>query len=107
MYEYHARVRRIVDADTLDLAVDLGFHVAVNVRVRVLDLWAPERHTSAGKAADLFAITLLGDAPEVIVRTKLDRTFDRWLGEIRLPDGTSYAERVIAAGHGTPHKIGA
>lgn len=107
MYEYRARVRRVVDADTLDLAIDVGFHVTVHARVRVLGLWAPERNTPAGRTADLFAITLLGDSPEVIVRTKLDRSFDRWLGEVRLADGTSYAERVISAGHGTPNKIGA
>lgn len=72
--------------------------------MRVLDLWAPERHTSAGRAAEQYALHLLGNNPCVVVRTKLDRTFDRWLGEIRLPDGSSYAQRLISAGHATPAK---
>jgi endonuclease YncB( thermonuclease family) len=88
----------------LDLDVDLGFHVHVHVRIRVIGVDAPERNTREGRAADLFAITLLGGAPNVTVRTEFDRSFERWLGEITLPDGTDYAARLIDAGHGVPYE---
>jgi micrococcal nuclease len=101
MWTYRARVRHVVDADTLDLDVDAGFHVHMHVRVRVIGVDAPERSTPEGKAADLYAITLLASTPYVTVRTELDRSFDRWLAEVTLPDGTDYAVRLIEAGHGT------
>lgn len=102
-WEFQARVRRVVDADTLDLACDLGFGMTANVRVRVLGVNAPERNTPEGRAAELFAITLLGAHPQLTVRTELGKSFDRWLGEITLPDGSNYATRLIDAGHGTSY----
>jgi endonuclease YncB( thermonuclease family) len=86
---------------TIDLQVDLGFYVQYNARIRVAGVDAPEMRTPEGQAATLWAMTLLGGMPYVTVRTELDRTFDRFVGRIELPDGTDYAERLIDAGHGT------
>jgi micrococcal nuclease len=44
MYEYRAKVVRVVDADTLDLEVDLGFTVKVKIRARLHGIDAPEIH---------------------------------------------------------------
>lgn len=43
MYEYLARLDRVIDGDTVDLTVDLGFSVFHRVRVRVLGVDTPER----------------------------------------------------------------
>jgi micrococcal nuclease len=99
VYTYYARVRRIVDADTISLACDLGFDVSCNVRIRVKGVDAPESRTPDGQAATFWAVTLLGAQPWVIVRTELDRTFERYVGAIELADGTDYAERLVEAGH--------
>ena len=41
MWEYYATVKRVVDADTMDLEVDLGFGVLKNDRFRLarIDAW--------------------------------------------------------------------
>ena len=35
MYEYRAKVTKVVDGDTMDLAIDLGFDMWYNSRVRL------------------------------------------------------------------------
>lgn len=43
MYEYNAIVTNVVDGDTFDLSVDLGFNIFHNVRVRLLQIDTPEK----------------------------------------------------------------
>ena len=45
MYEYHAVVDRVVDGDTLDVTIDLGFHTHIKTRVRMEGMNAPESRT--------------------------------------------------------------
>tara|TARA_R110002020_G_scaffold84246_1_gene208845 strand:- start:11 stop:382 length:372 start_codon:yes stop_codon:yes gene_type:complete len=45
MWEYRAEVLRVVDGDTVDVRVDLGFHVHYRVRVRMYGINAPESRT--------------------------------------------------------------
>ena len=45
MYEYHAIVDRIVDGDTIDCTIDLGFSTWKKVRVRMAGMNAPESRT--------------------------------------------------------------
>lgn len=44
MYEYKAKVVRVVDGDTLDLMVDLGFTVYVRIRARLEGIDTPETY---------------------------------------------------------------
>jgi len=45
MYEYNAVVDRIVDGDTIDCTIDLGFSTWKKVRVRMEGMNAPESRT--------------------------------------------------------------
>ena len=46
MYEYNARILRVVDGDTVDVDIDLGFGMAyVKQRVRMLGIDTPESRT--------------------------------------------------------------
>lgn len=55
-YVYRAEVRRVVDGDTVDLDVDLGFGVwRMAERVRLMGVDAPERWTPAG--AEISAVS--------------------------------------------------
>jgi micrococcal nuclease len=102
-WTYRAEVTRVIDGDTLELDVDLGFYVHLqHTRIRVLGLWSPERNTPQGAAASLFALALLGaNGAGVVVRTELARSFERYVGDVVLADGSRFADRMIAAGHGT------
>lgn len=115
MWEYRARIDRVVDADTLQMCIDVGFHGRQIERMRLLGVNAPELNTDAGRAARDFvtqwefeAITTL-DLPEefkfwpFIVTTRKTDSFGRYLAVVRRADtNESLAEALIAAGHGVP-----
>ena len=45
MYEYKCKVKRVVDGDTMDVILDLGFDVHHAVRVRLAGIDTPESRT--------------------------------------------------------------
>lgn len=45
-YIYKATVMRIIDGDTVDLDIDLGFHVSIKQRVRLAGIDTPEKTSS-------------------------------------------------------------
>ena len=47
MYEYHVRqVRNVVDGDTIDVDIDLGFDISFSSRVRLAGIDTPESSTT-------------------------------------------------------------
>lgn len=89
MYMYRAIVTRVVDGDTLDLDVDLGFHVRKKIRCRLLDVDTPEIHKvkkesleyKAGMRAKIFVEDWLKEnGNEVTISTeKGTGKYGRWL----------------------------
>jgi len=45
MYEYNAVLDRVVDGDTIDVTIDLGFNVWKKIRVRMEGINTPESRT--------------------------------------------------------------
>lgn len=45
MYEYKAIVDKVVDGDTIDCTIDLGFHTWKKIRVRMEGINTPESRT--------------------------------------------------------------
>ena len=90
MYTYNAIVERIVDGDTLDLLIDLGFKVLKRRRVRLLGINCPETRTrdleekKRGLAAKDFVRIWVKVHPELTVKTHKDKAgkFGRVLAEI-------------------------
>jgi len=105
-YEYTAVVTRVVDGDTYDLTIDLGFHVSVRERIRLRGIDTPEiYHPSCpaekqhGQQAKAFAESqVLGR--QVVLKTYKDRTgkYGRWLGDIILQDGSSLVSLLVING---------
>ena len=78
MYTYRGEVKAVVDADTVDVLIDLGFGVHTMQRLRLYGIDAPEMRTEAGKIAKEYVKSVLlgvnGDNFEyVYVRTIKDR----------------------------------
>jgi len=45
MYTYEAKVVRVVDGDTIDALIDLGFNVHKKIRIRMVGINTPESRT--------------------------------------------------------------
>ncbi len=94
MYEYIAKVDRVVDGDTVDFIVDLGFNVNIKIRTRLIDVDTPERgHEDWTKATDKCSELLRSvaeisfeDKPDeecwVKIRTTKTGKYGRWLVDI-------------------------
>ena len=90
MYEYFVReVKNVVDGDTIDVVIDLGFDILFASRVRLAGIDTPESRTAdkAEKALGLEAKEYLKkhlkDAKSVVIRTeKMDSSekYGRILG---------------------------
>lgn len=87
----------MVDGDTFDLMVDLGFGSFYKLRVRLHGIDVPEISTPEGKAATQAVRSWLSGA--LIVKSyKNRRTFERWECEVWEQDGASLAEHLAAEG---------
>lgn len=100
MYTYEAKVIRVVDGDTVDLDIDLGFYTRVIKRIRLSFINAPERHTDLGKRSKDFLLKSIPEGSKVIIKTQLDSTdkYGRVLGEIFAPDQISSINKLMVDG---------
>ena len=85
MYEYAARLVKVVDGDTVDLDVDLGFSIHVKQRIRLLGINCQEHGTIAGDDATAYTKAWFEQyGPDLVLRTVRDRDdkYGRMLGRI-------------------------
>lgn len=109
MYEYTAWLlpnkrnpTGVVDGDTMNVGVDLGFDVAINTALRIYGINAPEMKTIEGKAAKEWAIgwfVLHCPGSKFLLRTQKDATekYGRYLATIIAPDGAVYNADIVEA----------
>jgi micrococcal nuclease len=106
MYEYKARCVEVVDGDTQDVVVDLGFHMQRQIRLRLMDVDTHEtygvKHSSEeyrrGKRETEFVREWLpnGEWP-LLVRTDKRGKYGRYLAEIeRRSDGEILNDRLLS-----------
>ena len=91
MYEYNCKIRRVVDGDTLDVDIDLGFDLCLsNQRIRLKGVDTPESRTrdleekKFGLLAKEVVKSYCPDGQTISLRTSKDERgkFGRILGEI-------------------------
>jgi endonuclease YncB( thermonuclease family) len=97
-YRYAAVCTGVHDGDTVELAVDLGFHVWVRGQAfRLLDCNARELTEPGGlEARDHLAALLLALAVTVS-SVKPDKYGGRFLARVTMPDGSDLVGGLIAA----------
>lgn len=100
MYTYEAKVIKVIDGDTVDLEIDLGFHIRVTKRIRLSFINAPEMNTDLGKRSKEFLLKSIPEGANVIIKTQLDSTdkYGRVLGEIFAPDQISSINKLMVDG---------
>lgn len=104
MFEYKCFIKRVIDGDTFEGVVDLGFKLTTTQKFRVADIDTPETYRPKseeerdhGKQATARAKELL-EGKTLIVKTSKSGKYGRWLAHIVLEDGLDYAETMINEG---------
>lgn len=120
MYEYRTKLLRVVDGDTVDVDIELGFGVVLSdERVRIMGIDTPESRTS-DKVEKLFGLAakkrlkeLLGKQP--VLKTQIAKDgedmkgkFGRVLGDFSVYDAKTDSWRpatevMIEEGHCVPY----
>ena len=106
MYEYKGIIRRVVDGDTVDITLDLGFDILYNNRIRLHGIDTPESRTrdleekKLGLAAKDRVKELCPVGSTVTVKTTKDGRgkFGRILGEIYVGD-VNVNKLLVEEGH--------
>ncbi len=103
MYEYGCTVERVVDGDTIDVVLDLGFDIRFKSRVRLYGIDTPESRTRdkdekvRGKMAGAFLKDAVNNGSKVVIETKLKDSrgkYGRVLGNV-VVDGVNINEALI------------
>ena len=92
MYNYKAKCIKVVDGDTLDLEVDLGFNVTITERFRLARVNTPEvrgKDREEGLKAKAFVLDRMypewyaGGSVDLYVTTHKNKgKYGRWIAEI-------------------------
>lgn len=92
MYEYKAVITNVVDGDTFDMDIDLGFNIHIHERVRLLDVDTPEKfggEKDLGYIVTEYARNQFSQEKVVIRSEKADvaantDSFGRWLVRVSI-----------------------
>tara|TARA_R110002020_G_scaffold66238_4_gene174273 strand:+ start:1200 stop:1556 length:357 start_codon:yes stop_codon:yes gene_type:complete len=116
MYTYKAKLDRVVDGDTIDVNIDLGFDISVHKRVRLAGINAPESRTrdleekKKGLAAKARLIELLKEGSLVVESKELGK-YGRVIGTLHMyPDNLNLPinvnETLVSEGHAVEYDGG-
>ena len=111
MYVYKAKLDRVVDGDTLDAVIDLGFDITVHKRIRLVGINTPESRTRdleekkrglAAKQALIDLLTKDNDEEYFVVESEKVGKYGRVLARLHIQVGDDECcinDKLIETGH--------
>ena len=110
MFEYYVKkVTKVVDGDTIDVDIDLGFDISFSSRVRLAGIDTPESRTkdkmekALGLEAKAYLKSQIDSAKTIVIKTEKmnsSEKYGRILGWLFLDGSTvSMNEKMIADGY--------
>ncbi len=121
MYEYNVRIDRVVDGDTVDCWIDLGYNLQIHKRIRFSGVNAPETRTrdkeekKRGLIAKDWLIKkidpkVVGSSKDIILKSYEYGKYGRVIGELFIVSGSrkqSINKMMLAEGLVTEYDGGA
>ncbi len=119
MWQYRAKIVKVIDGDTLDVVIDVGFNMTTTQRVRLLGINCPEiKGVTRGdglRAKDYTEKWVAGikqvhsnpsnDEWPFVIETSKDDAFGRWLARIYKSEDqikTSLNSDLLLSGNAVP-----
>ena len=103
-YQYKAKITNVVDGDTVDALVDLGFKVQIAQRLRLARVDTPERTQANYQTAKDFVKNLV-EGKEVTITTHKVSKWGYFLADVSI-EGRDVSDMLIAANLGKPYSGG-
>jgi micrococcal nuclease len=115
MYQYKCKINKVLDGDTVDVNLDLGFNIILaNQHVRMAGIDTPESRTTNKEekprgllSKKKLAEKLPVDSWQIIETQRSDNNddkFGRILGVFILEDGTKVNDWLIKNNYAVPYK---
>lgn len=115
MYEYNARLERVVDGDTIDTTIDLGFRMFTEQRIRLSHINTPEiwhqpkdsdEYKKGMEAKDYVTRRFNENNNTFVVKTEKDPgVYGRFLGTVFLADSPeSLNDELLRKGYAERYK---
>ena len=105
MYEYSATLVKIVDGDTVDVLIDLGFNISKKERVRLLGIDTPESATKdlvekkLGIEAKAYTSNWFAKNTRFKLQTTKEDKYGRILGVFTGLDGKTLNDILVQNGY--------
>lgn len=113
MYQYNAKLVKVIDGDTIDANIDLGFGIAHTIRVRLSGINTTELRSKVetdrilAQKAKSRVIELIGQkgSDGFVVHTFKDsqEKYGRYLAKVVFADGTSLNDTLLTEGLAVPY----
>lgn len=97
MWTYQANVLKVIDGDTIDVSIDLGFSIHFKTRMRMLGVDTAEKITSFGKVTKSILVTALEGKMVKVEVSKPDK-YGRYLCRVWLNSDESVNDQMIRKG---------
>ena len=97
MWTYIAKVEKVVDGDTIDVSIDLGFSVWHKTRMRLLGIDTAEKNTALGKFTKTLLVNALEGKMAKVEVSKPDK-YGRYLATVYLSKPESVNAQLITQG---------
>lgn len=111
-YRYRATLERVVDGDTMDVRIDLGFYVTLRERVRLAEIDTPEIYSVSKdseeykkgiEAKEYVKRRLKENDNKLIIETEKRGKWRRWLATVYLDDSSqTLNEELVELGLAKP-----
>lgn len=108
-YVYRAHVKRVVDGDTVDAVVDLGFRITIDVRLRLMGIDTmeirdrdPEKRAHGMKAKQ--RMIELVEGRDVVIESHKTDMYGRYLADIYLNE-VNINQQLITEGLAVPYMV--
>lgn len=101
MYTYRAKLVRVIDGDTVELDIDVGFYLTARVRCRLAVINTPERGQPGYAEAITEINRLLADAAHdgwLNIATGKSDKYGRWLVTIAAGEHDTVNQLLMAGG---------
>lgn len=98
LYTYKAFVRRVIDADTIVVNIDVGFGLWREETLRLRGIDAPEINTVDGQSARKYVVDELSACPFVVIKTYGSDKYDRYLVDVFTLPGEEDPSKVAEQG---------
>lgn len=106
-YQYRATVVRWIDGDTVELVVDLGFHLTYRDHFRLEGVDTPERGKPGYADAKAFTTAWATPGTEVLATTSKGDKYGRWLTLLKTDVGPSINSLLLEHNLARPYNGGA